>query len=517
MGLESALLISSEGLANVAGDLSVISHNVANAATPSYADEVSTQRALDGAGVGMGVQTGVVIRTVNQSIQSDLFSQNATVSDLEITQSSLAPIDATLGQVGSGNDIASLLGTLQDGFSTLSEDPSNVADQSQVVSDAQVLAGSINTLSQTYTTARQAAENDLVAAVGTLNLALQSIGTLSEAIIAARNSNESVADLENDRDAEISTVSNLLSINVITQSNGDVLIETPDGLTLPTHNDGDAFATTDSVLSAGDGSTPGVTLNGTDVTSQLLGGRIGADINLRDNILPTYQAELDEFAQTLTTRFSNQGLTLFTNPNGLVPSAVNTGSVAQAEYLGYAAQITVNPAVVADPSAVRDGNNTISGGYDAATGGTTNAADFTPNPSTGPAGFNTLIANILNFTFGADVSSVNSVNTPWPSINTTGLGAKGNLSSPYSSTSSLSDLASSMIGAQAQVIANSQSRLTNEKSLQSTLQTQISSQSGVSIDNEMSNMLALENSYGANAKIIAAVQSLFAEVLAMVQ
>jgi flagellar hook-associated protein 1 FlgK len=523
MSLESSLLIANGAIYNISTQLGVVSHNVANASTAGYAEETSTQTSLDADGIGMGVKTGVTIRTVNNAIQSDLFSQNATVSDLEITQSTLAPVDASLGTVAQGDDISSLLGTLEGGFSTLSSDPSNVAQQSQVVSQAQMLAAGITTLSATYTSARQSAQDDLVAAVGTLNTALANIGSLTDQIIQEGNAGLSVADLENERDAQFTTVSSLLNVRFISQSNGDVLVETADGLTLPIHDAATTLTTSNEIIGPNDPTGSVVTLNGTDITSQLLGGRIGADITLRDTTLPTYQAELDEFAYTLSTRFSNAGLTLFTKPDGTIPSAINSSSAVQANYVGYAAEIGVNPAVVSNPSLVRDGNNTITNatepttsGLDPATGGAVSTAAFTPNP-TGDAGFTGLISNILNYTFGADAYSDGSETLPWSTINTSGLGPNGNLSAPYATPTTLSDFASVLVSAQAQTIGNNTTQLTNEQSLQSTLQTQLSSGSGVSIDNEMSNMLQLQNAYGANAKIIAAVQTLFADILAMVQ
>ena len=78
--------------------------------------------------------------------------------------------------------------------------------------------------------------------------------------------------------------------------------------------------------------------------------------------------------------------------------------------------IQVNPAVQADPSLVRDGTDTIAGSP-------TGAAPFTPNPPGGPAGFSTLIDNVLTYTLGADVQD----GVTQPASNTTGLGAAGTL------------------------------------------------------------------------------------------
>src|SRR6185437_16009055 len=80
---------------------------------------------------------------------------------------------------------------------------------------------------------------------------------------------------------------------------------------------------------------PGIMLGVTDVTSQLQGGQIGANITLRDNTLPTDQAELDEFAQNLASRFDTEGLRLFTDPSGNVPTA-SASPPYQSNYVGFA-------------------------------------------------------------------------------------------------------------------------------------------------------------------------------------
>jgi flagellar hook-associated protein 1 FlgK len=132
------------------------------------------------------------------------------------------------------------------------------------------------------------------------------------------------------------------------------------------------------------------------------------------------------------------------------------------------------------------------------------------------AGFQGLITNILNYTFGAYAYSDGAESLPWPTVNTSKLGPNANLTAPYSAPTTLGSFASAVVTAQAQDIGNNKNQLTNEQALQSTLQAQLSSGSGVSIDNQMSNMLQLENAYGANAKIITAIQTLFGDILATV-
>ena len=63
----------------------------------------------------------------------------------------------------------------------------------------------------------------------------------------------------------------------------------------------------------------------------------------------------------------------------------------QSGYVGFAADIQVNPAVQADPVAGARRQHAIAGSP-------TGAGAFTPNPAGGPAGFTTLIDRVLNYT-----------------------------------------------------------------------------------------------------------------------
>jgi flagellar hook-associated protein 1 FlgK len=210
VSIESALSIATGGLANINSQMSVVSQNVANASTPGFATETSTQQSINGDGEGLGVQVGPAILTVNTAMQTALYNQNATVAGLQTQQSALQAIDAVQGTPGQGGDIGSLLGNLQNQFSTLLTDPSNPTQQNQVVSTATSLTQGINALSNAYTSQRQTAENSIVSEVGTLNATLGTIGGLSNQIAALKADGQSTADLENQRNAAVGTLSQLV-------------------------------------------------------------------------------------------------------------------------------------------------------------------------------------------------------------------------------------------------------------------------------------------------------------------
>src|SRR3984957_4054016 len=176
MTLDGTLSIATGGLANINRQMAVVSQNVANASTPGYAVEISTQESLTGNGEGLGVRSGPAIRDIDTALQAEVFSQNATVAGLQTRQNALQAIDAVQGTPGQGGDIASLLGQLQDQFSTLLMSPENQVQQSQIVSPATTLTQGINTLSRAYASQRQTAQTSIVADVAKLNATLSTIG-----------------------------------------------------------------------------------------------------------------------------------------------------------------------------------------------------------------------------------------------------------------------------------------------------------------------------------------------------
>ena len=500
MNLGASLSIATSGLAAVNAQLAVTSQNVGNASTPGYATETVAQSDLTASGYGEGVGTGPAVLTTNPQLQASVLSQGADVAGQQVTSDALASLDGLQGTTGAGSDLASQVGALSDAFTTLSSDPANQTQQSAVVQAASTLAAGIQSQAAGYATTRQNAQSGLVTNVAALNAAVQSIGGLSRQIVAANATHTSTADLQVQLNVQEQTASQLSGIQFITQQNGGVLaIQGGSQVNLDGPSPG-PFSLAQATLSTGSAAPP-LLLSGQPITNQVTTGTIGAQLALRDSTIPTLQAGLDQFAGTLANRFSNQGLSLFTDPQGNVPGA---GSTTPQAYTGCAGTIQVSSQVVAQPNLVRDGTgpaNTTAG-----------AAPFTPNPALaagGQAGFTTLINNVLTYTFGSNVGS----GIAQPSPATTGLGGSGTISLPYGTGSTLVDFAANLVSNQSQQANTAQAALTSGQALQSTLQAKLQTQTGVSVDSELSNMVVLQNSYGANAKIITAVQSMWNDLL----
>jgi len=502
MSLDSALSVATSSLSNIALGYTLISQNVANASTPGYAAESETTYSLDAGGLGFGAEAGPTQVATNASLQTALYAQNAASSAAQTYAAALGNLQAVQGAVGSGTDLGSLLTNLQNGFTALQANPADQTQQTSVVNAATAVTQQINTLAASFSGAEQAAQNSLVTQVGQLNTALGQLGQLNTQIIALQGQGGSTADLQNQRNQVLTTISGLTSVNFISQANGNILVYTTAGTQLPTDTPNPlslAPATTGPTVYYPGGGLPGIELDGTDVTASLTGGSIGANITLRDTTLPTYLGTLDGFAQGLASRFAAQGLSLFTDPAGNVPA--QTGASAQSGFVGFSADITVNPAVVANPALVVNGNLTIAGSP-------TGATAFTPNP-TGQAGFTGLIDRVLSFALGDDVQA----GVGQPAIATTGLGPAGNLNADFSGGQSLQDFATAQTAGAAQDSNTATTAQTEAAATQTTLGNNLRASTGVDIDSQLANLVQLQNAYAANAKIISTVQSLYAILL----
>lgn len=468
ISIGSILSNAASGLRAAQAGISVISDNVANAGVAGYTKKTQELSSFLVGNETDGVRTGLVSRSVDSALQSSAWSQDSRVSALTVRSQVLTSVNAAQGTPGDGTSLADAVTALQNGFTNLQADPSSQTQQSSVVSAANTLARAINTAAQTVTAQRNSVQAQVVASVSSLNTALATVRDTTHGIIAAKGAGQDTSTLEDQRDQALHTISGLLDVSYDKQDNGSITILGRSGFSIPLES---TFSTTAAALSPGSSlatsTVPPILLQSgnqatppVDVTSHLSGGSLGELVTLRDTTLPSYTATLDSFSAKVANQFASQGLQLFTDGSGASPLS---------GYAGLSSTIGVNPAVVANPSSVRDG---------------TSGTPFPVNPTNGPAGYTGLLDRLLSGSFAAG-----------------------------GGVTSLSSDAAAFVAKQSQDTSQTSADLTNATAFQTTLSSRLSSQSGVNVDQEMGLMIQLQNSYQANARVIQAAQSMFTALL----
>jgi flagellar hook-associated protein 1 len=179
---------------------------------------------------------------------------------------------------------------------------------------------------------------------------------------------------------------------------------------------------------------------------------------------------------TITTSSLTSGspaLPLFTDGNALYTGAINSSG---SQITGYAGRITVNAAVVANPSSL----TVYSTSPPTASGDTTRANFITSQLTSG------------SFSYSP----------------ATGLGSS---STPFSGT--ITSYMQQFLSLQGNNATNAQQLAQGQDVVVNTLQQSYNSATGVNMDAQMSNLIALQNAYSANAHVMAVVQSMFSTLL----
>ena len=284
--LGSIINSASSGLAAAKAGIAVISNNVANAGVTSYTTQTQDVSSFDVGGQSNGVQTGVVSTSINAALLASFLSLASSVGGASVESQVLTAINETQGTPGGGTSLADAVSALQSSFTTLQADPSSQAQQTAVVTAANTLAGTINTTASTIAAQENSVQSQIVSSVSTLNSALATVQSTTQQIIAATASGGSTANLEDDRNAALQTLSNTLDLQYSEQPNGDISISTQNGLSIPLDS---TFSTQAAVSSAAPGGStiPAIMLQSgnpdtppVNVTSQLTGGSLGALIQL---------------------------------------------------------------------------------------------------------------------------------------------------------------------------------------------------------------------------------------------
>jgi flagellar hook-associated protein 1 FlgK len=446
--LTAALINSSSALEAYEGALVVTQNNVTNANTPGYANQLVTLVAQPfdlATGASGGVRLGTTQSSRNQFAEQAVRGQQTAysydqqqVSDLSAAQNYFS-LSATSG-------IAPSISALFQSFSQLSVTPNDTVARQTVLNDAATVAQNFNDTA-----------NGLLSQTSDLNQAtsstISSINQIAETI--AQINSQNPVDLNGGVDAGVDAQLNAALDQLSQYANFSVLQQSGGPLSVYLGGQTPLVVGGQSYAIQGDFSTPQTAIlssSGTDITAQVTGGQLGAELNDTNNVLPSYVSGLNTLAQSLADQVNN-ALNNGIDENGAAPV---TNLFSYNATAGAAVTLSVNPLTPDQIAAASPG----------APGGNGNALALA-------ALANAPVSN--GYTFAQ---------------------AYGNLGGQVGS-----DLSAAQNNS-----ATDQSLLTQAQSLRQ--QT-----SGVSLDNEAVNLMQYERSYDAISKMLGVLNSLSLDVV----
>jgi flagellar hook-associated protein 1 FlgK len=450
--ISSVLSTAVQSLLADTGALQVTNDNIANANTPGYSRQVPIfQEAAPANDGSFGVGNGVVLEGY-QSVRDELVSNQIQ----QETQSQ-----------SSANAQLNTLQQIQPTFTTSTED---------IGTEMSALFTSLSSLSTNPTSSAErqgvlTAGSDLVAAFNSASSVLttqqaalnspvdQDVSQINQLTQQIAALNPQIAELtaSGQNGGSLQDQQNQLALQLSALTNVST-IQTANGETLTTGNGTPLVVGSQSyalqTATGSDGMQHVLDQNGTDITGALSSGDLGGTIQMRDQTIPGLLSQLDTLASQFGNAFNAAQAKGF-DQNG---AAGGNFFTVPATVAGSAGAISM---AITDPTKI--------------------AAS-----SDGTAGSNGNVANLS----AVQTNLLSSGNTP----------AEGYANLVYQVGSLTSN-------------ANAESTATTASLLQ--LNDQLSSVSGVSIDQEATNLITFQTAYQAAARVVSTVQAMFEVTMAM--
>jgi flagellar hook-associated protein 1 FlgK len=347
-------------------------------------------------------------------------------------------------------DISSDLTGFFNSFSSLEANPANNSLREEVLSSASTLASDVSNAAASLNSQRSALDQEASGVTSQVNSLTGAIAQLDQQI-QSTSPDADAGTLEDQRQQDLSQLSQLIGINQITTENNGISVTTTSGQ--PLVSEGQSFQLTT-------GTVNGVThffVGGADITAQMAsgGGQLGGYLTARDQDIPNVLGSLDQLANSVSTQVN----------------ALNNAGTDLAGDNGNAGDIFFQPAQVAGSAAsmrvvMTDPNHIAAAGAGQGTGDNSNA---------------------------------------------TAMAALGNqmIVNGQSPTDYFANLVS-QLGA---TVSNVQTENTAANASVTQLQTQSNALSAVNLNDEASAMSTFERSYQAASQVFTMLNTLMASVL----
>ncbi len=530
--------------------IEVVGHNIANVQTEGFSRqevilEANRPRQVGLAFLGTGVRATNITRDFDQFLFNQILGESSTLGNFDIRNTFFQRLETILNESG-GVGLNNALSEFFTAFDDLASNPTNLAARTAVLSTAGTLATVFNRLGTALFQQRLNLDNAVTAEVTEINGMLNEIAELNRSILKIENGNVAANDLRDQRDLLIKQLSEKVDVQ---------LIDTNDSNTTLTLSGGTPLVLGTTVFQLSTGANPdnrgfkdilvddgmGGTIN---VTNQILDGELRGFLDMRDVETQGLIDQLDRLAAGLMEQVNGvhlQGIGLDGSSGNLFFDTLTPTVTISSQNVGTAVVTATN----ASPTTVNVDKFQMQ-----FTGGLAfDLINTTTGQNLGNFGFT--IGNPINIANGlavtvngapmaGDIVSISisedaAVNMALAStvlndLNKIAAGLSGpgdgqnalNISNlqnslvfsagaftPGAGSSTFDDFFNSLISGLGAGSRSSQTILKQQEGIMLQLNTQRESISGVSLDEEMINLIKFQQAYAASARMVTVIEEMF--------
>ena len=480
-GISAIFNIAKGALQTNSQAMEVVSHNIANVNTPGYCRQTAlleSEAPLDQGLIklGMGVRVTSVVQAFDRYTTKTILQNTSSLAAYDAKASVLSYVEELFNEAA-GTSLGQAMNEFWNAWQDVANNPGGSAERTVLLEKGDQLSDLFNFLSQELTQLGQNQNTNLSYALAEVNTITARIADLNGKILTAEASQTTANDLRDERNTLLEKLSGYVGITSLENESGEVTVLTSQGILLV--NGTQSFAFSQSGNS--------IYWNGIedDVSDRLVEGKIGGWLDLRDEILPEYRANLDELAGNLIsevntlhaagyTRAGATGMDFFadflTSPE--VPNA--------SDYQGAAAFIALSSDVRGIPS------NVAAGGV------------------TGDPGDNEKALEILALQTDGTIQI-----RKWTYAD------RGNTVSSSLQTETLNDYYQTLVGEIGGLTDDSNQNRDFTQTLLDRLGEIRDSVSGVNLDEELTDLMKFQRAHEAAAKLVMVADEMLQDILAL--
>lgn len=440
----------------------VTGHNIANANTLGFSRqrvnlETNEPISIKPGQMGTGVRAREIRRIYDKFLGVQINNENKSLGRWESQKDTLERVEMIFDE-STGFGLNQAMSEFWNAWQDLVNNPAGLGERSALLAKTEQMTQNFQKVHTDLRQIQDDIDDSIMGTVEEINLITQQIADLNRKISQVEIGGQNANDYRDKRDLLLQELSLKIDINSFENDEGKVTVMVCGGRPLVENTSAWDLSTEtvsgheNVVWIDGDG-------NSVDITSGISGGKLKGWIETRDVDIPDYSSRLDTLAQEIITQVSG----LHASGFGL------DGSTGNDFFNGTSASdIEVNPAIIADKNLI------------AAAGGAA---------WTGQVGDNSNAIAIVNLQ-----------NTLTMNVG----------------TATFDDYFNSLVSDVGSAVQAATTNFDHETVMVTHLNNQKESISGVSLDEEMINLVKFQHAYDSAAKLISTVDELLATVINMV-
>jgi flagellar hook-associated protein 1 FlgK len=524
------LTISLSGLFANQRSLAVVSHNIANASTEGYSRQVmntiaSSPEVLPGSmgTVGTGVEVTSVEQVRDAYLDSKYRDENSTLAEWEARADVLAQIENIFNEP-SDSSIGELLDSYYEALQTLSTEPENLTARTLVRQTTIALTEGVGIIAQSLKDLQSDLNYQFTEAVDEVNSYAEQIAQINEAIYKAELEGGTANDLRDQRNLLVDKLSELVPVDYYEdeQNRFYVLVG---GHQLVAHYRADSIEMVERTDKVNEDDGEGLVdikwADGNDVNVDT--GQLAGLLAIRDNIegdekgIPYYIEKLNEFVDVLSNTMNEIHETGYGLDESTGYYMFTIDNMSTEEYKTYLLTEGLDGGAAVDiTSSVMEGVSALDEDEQQAAINANIEAILANNPDYEGKSVKLIDGNYYvtdrvkatEITIASDLEDLNKIaasadieDIPGGADTILDMVATRYDTSLYD-WGAPEDFIKSLVSNLGVDAAQANRMLENQESLVNEYETSRQSIQGVSLDEEMANMIKYQTAYNANARMI---------------